>query len=189
MPKSRPKTAERQERREKLIRFTCDYLEGKYVLPNGKLSKPGTLNKAELLRAADYPESYKNAYTIFDREDFKADVVTEQARRRDIDANLPDVRLPGETDDDLMGKLINRELLYRLRYNPGSIEMKDLLAARNVIHKAKPKAPSEGGGKSRPTFNANQLIVMLEGKIPADVLAKLPPAPTEDVVDSTATEE
>jgi len=182
----RPKTLERQIRMEKLIRLTCDWIEGKYVLPNGKTTYPDQkLNKSELLRGADFPKTYKNAYMIFDKESFKAAIVTEQARRRDIDATLPDVRLDDEGDDELMTRLVNRELLYRLHYNPSSIETRDLLAVRGAVEKKKPPGkevaiPGEPAGGTR--FDVKQLVVMLDGRIPAEALAKLPPM--EEVTDA-----
>ena len=184
MKPKRPDHTERIVRYEKLVRFTCDFLEGKYVLPTGKLSKPGSLNKSEVLRAAEYPASYKNAYMIFDKESFKADLVTEQARRRDIDATLPDVRLEDEGDDQLLERLVNRELLYRLRYSPGKIETDTLLRFRSAVQQKKPPGSggAEGGGGTRNLFSANQLIVMLDGKIPAEALAKLEQR-SEDVID------
>jgi hypothetical protein len=185
-------------RHEKLVRLTCDWLEGKYVLPNGKTTHEGQkLNKSELLRASDFPATYKNAYTIFDKETFKADIVTEQARRKDIDASCPEVRLDGEDDNDLMSRLIDRELLYRLRYAPASIDMKDLLSAKTAIAKRKPMGGGGGeegdGKKKRPRqlFNVEQLVVMLDGRIPQEALDKLPKALPEaegEVIEGEAEE-
>jgi len=185
--KTRPKVGERVIRFEKLVRFTCDYLEGKYILPTGKTSKPGTLNKAELLRAAEYPATYKNAYMIFDKENFKAALVTEQARRRDIDVSLPDVRLDDEGDDELLERLVNRELLYRLRYNPGSIDTDTLLRARALVAKVKPRTPGEVvEGATRRLPDVKNLIIMLNGKIPDEALAMLPQG---EVIDAEAIED
>ena len=177
--------AEQAERYNKLLRYTCDILEGKYVLPNGKMSKPGKLNQSELLRAAGFPENYSNAYRIFSKEEFKNDLVTEQARRRDIDVALPEIRLDGEEDDALMTRLINRELLHRLRYAPGSIETDTLLRAKQAVEKKKPAPKGEGGDDRRRLPDINQLVIMLNGRIPEAALAMLPQA---EVIDAEAEE-
>ena len=192
-----PRTSNAQQdlRYQKLVRLTCDMLDGIYLLKgsNGTFCPKGTIVKSQALNEAGYSPRYKDGYKIFDKPGFKHDVDVEMQRRREIDMDFPiDKPLPGETQNDTLLRLVDHELLYRLKYEPKAIPLAELVKVKAVSAKVKAdgvkgaKGKDEDDPKQLPEFQ--NLIIMLNGKIPADSAKQIEDA-TGITIDGEAVEE
>ena len=191
----RASNAQQDLRYQKLVRLTCDMLEGIYLLKgsNGTFCPKGTIVKSQALAEAGYSPRYKDGYKIFDKPGFKADVEIETKRRRDIDADFPiDKPLEGETQNDTLLRLVDHELLYRLKYEPKAIPLAELVKVKAVSAKVKAdgvrgaKGKESDDPKALPEFQ--NLIIMLDGRIPKDSAKQIEDA-TGIVIDGELVED
>jgi len=150
----RASNAQQDLRYQKLVRLTCDMLDGIYLLKgsNGTFCPKGTIVKSQALNEAGYSPRYKDGYKIFDKPGFKHDVDVEMQRRREIDMDFPiDKPLPGETQNDTLLRLVDHELLYRLKYEPKAIPLAELVKVRRSRPRSRPTASREPRGRTRTT--------------------------------------